>query len=248
MSNYQLAIDRQAVARTLATMIALLLAASLLGQISRFEFGHDQVFGLVRLFNVNAENNIPTFFSVLLAIGSAALLAIIGLASRQHEKNDRPYWFTLAAGFLFLAYDEAFQVHEQLGDPMRHLMGNTHLGLFYFGWVVPGIAIVGLLALLFLKFLLRLPARTRRWLLFSGCVYLGGALGMELVGGKYFEAYGQDTLMYSVLTTIEEGLEMSGFATLIYTLLGHIAQACAMVEFRINAPAQQELVAQPKYN
>jgi len=228
-------------------VIALLVAASLLGQIARFEFGHDYVYGLVHLFNVDGERNIPTFFTVLLAALAAVLLVVIGLASREREKNDSRYWFALAAGFVFLGYDEAFQVHEQMVAPMRQLMGNTNLGVFYFGWVVPGILGVCALALFFLKFLLRLPATTRRWLLFAGALYVGGCIGMELLDGKYIEAYGEN-MTYSVLVTIEEALEMSGLATLIHTLLGHIAEASARVEFRIDAAAQPSLVAQPEFN
>ena len=247
MSNYQISINRHALALALATVIALLVAASLLGQISRHEFGHDYVYGLVHLFNVDGERNIPTFFTVLLAATGAMLLVVIGLASREREKNDSRYWFALAAGFVFLGYDEAFQVHEQMVAPMRQLMGNARLGVFYFGWVVPGILGVCALALFFLKFLLRLPATTRRWLLFAGALYLGGCIGMELLDGKYIEAYGEN-MTYSVLVTIEEALEMSGLATLIHTLLGHIAAAGAKVEFRIDAAAQPGLVAQPNFN
>lgn len=247
MPNYQISINRHAIALTLATVIALLLGASLLGQISRYELGHDSVYGLVQLFNVDGERNIPTFFTVLLATIDAILLTVIGFASKQREKNDSVFWFALAAGFLFLGYDDAFQVHEKLIPPMRALMGNANMGFFYFGWVIPGIAGVCILALFFLKFLLRLPANTRNWMLFSGCLYLGGAIGMELVDGKYVEAHGQN-LMYSVLVTIEEGLELSGLATLIYTLLGHIAEASAKVEFHVHTAAQPALAAQPKYN
>lgn len=243
MPNYHISVDRHAIGTALAKLIALLLTVSMLGQISRFEFGHDHVFGLVRLFNVNVENNVPTFFSVLLTIGSAMLLAIIGIANKQTEKNDRRYWFMLAAGFLFLAYDEAFQVHEQLGDPVRQLLGKSNLGFLYFGWVVPAMIIVFLLALFFVKFLLRLPASTRGWLLFSGALYLSGCIGMELIGGKYFVAHGKDTLMYSVLTTVEEGLEMSGVATLIYCLLGYIQQTCTSVQFHVAAVVRPQLVA-----
>lgn len=248
MSNYQISINRHAIAHGLATMIALLVAASLLGQTSRYEFGHDSVYGMVQLFNLDGERNIPTFFTVLLAVTGAMLLVVVGLGSKGRDRNDSRYWFALAAGFLFLGYDEAFQVHEQLVAPMRKLMGSGgNLGVFYFGWVVPGIIGVCTLALLFLKFLLRLPATTRRWLLFAGALYLGGCIGMELIDGKYIETHGE-SLTYSVLVTIEEALEMSGLATLIYTLLGHISEVSAKVEFRVDAAAQPSMVAQPEFN
>lgn len=248
MPTHHISLHRRAIGRVLAILICGLLAASLLGQVSRFEFGHDQVFGLVRLFNVNEEGNVPTFFAVLLSIGSVMLLTVIGFASRQTRKNDSRYWFALAAGFLFLSYDEAFQVHERLGDPMRQLLGKSKLGFLYFGWVVPAIILVCVLALLFVKFLLRLPASSRRWMLFSGCLYLSGCIGMELIGGKYFVMYGKDTLMYSVLTTIEEGLEMSGMAAFIYTLLGHIARTYPKIEFHIRAAAAAHSASQAEFS
>ena len=247
MSNYQISINRHAIAHALATIIALLLAASLLGQLSRYEFGHDYVYGLVQLFNVDGERNIPTFFTVLLAAVSATLLVVIGFASKRGDNKDSRYWFALAAGFVFLGYDEAFQVHEQLILPMRKLMGSASSGFFYYGWVVPGMAGVCALALFFFRFLLRLPAATRNWMLVSGALYLGGALVMEMLDGKYAASYGQD-LMYSVLVTIEEGLEMSGLAALAYTLLGHIFLTGKKVEFNIETSAQPSLVAQPTFN
>ena len=247
MSNYHLTINRPAIAHILITLIALLLGASLLGQISTFEFGHDSVYGLVQLFNVDLERNIPTFFTVLLAAFGAMLLVVIGFASKGQAKNDSRYWFALAAGFVFLGYDEAFQVHEKMIAPMRQLMGSGNHGFFHFGWVVPGIAGVCVLTLFFLKFLLRLPVATRNWLVLAACLYVGGCLGMELIDGKYAATYGQD-LMYNILVTIEEGLEMSGLAALVYTLLGHIAAASAKVEFQIHASAETILIAQPGFS
>lgn len=247
MPVYRISINRQAVGQTLAVLVALLLGMSMLGQISRFEFGHDYVFGLVQLFNVDGERNIPTFFTVMVALSSAALLAVIGIGSKGHEKNDSRYWFALATGFVFLGYDEAFQVHEKMIVPMRALLGNSELGFFYFGWVVPGIAGVCVLALFFLRFLFRLPAQTRRLMLLAGFIYLAGCLGMELVDGKYVEAHGQN-LMYSVLVTIEEGLEMAGLSMLVVTLLGHIGEATEKVEFHIEAAPHPVLVAQPEHN
>jgi hypothetical protein len=247
MSNFQIPVNRHTIAHTLATLIALLLAASLLGQISRYMFGHDSVYGMVQLFNVDGERNVPTFFTVMLAFCAVLLLTTIGLADKRREKNDSRYWFALAAGFAFLGYDEAFQVHEQLILPMRKLMGGASHGFFYFGWVVPGIAGVCALALLFSRFMLRLPAATRNWMVFSGCLYLGGALVMEMLDGKYAATYGPD-LMYSALVTIEEGLEMSGLAAFAYTLLGHIFLASKKVEFNIETGTQTSLVAQPRFN
>src|SRR5438105_3804596 len=90
------------------------------------------------------------------------------------------------------------------------------------GAVIALLLVASVLGQMFLRFLLRLPADTRRWLLISGAVYLGGAVGMELIDGKYMEAHGAN-LTYMLMTTVEEGLEMSGLSALVITLLGHMA-------------------------
>ena len=58
----------------------------------------------------------------------------------------------------------------------------------------------------------------------SGIVYVSGAVGMEMIGAKYYEIYletqqdAQD-FGYVLLTTAEEILEMSGIALFIFSLL-----------------------------
>ncbi|MFC0253388.1 hypothetical protein [Massilia consociata] len=232
MHSYQVSVDAYKTAWFLGTAIAFLLAASMAGQVFRHEVGPHPLDGLVPLFDVDSERNIPTFFTVILALYSALLLAVIAAGSK--DRRERFHWRLLCAGFVFIAYDEAFQVHERLIAPMRELLGNKDLGYLYFGWVVPGIAGVCIVALFFLGFLRRLPAATRRRMLAAGGLYVAGCLGMELIDGKYLEAHGY-TLFYSFLTTIEEGLEMTGLAALVYALLGHIASNSGKVEFHVSA-------------
>lgn len=236
MHAYQLSINTSMIARLLGTCILLLLCASILGQLSRYELGDASFYGLVPLFDVDGERNIPTFFTVLLALCNALLLAVIAAGSGREALRERPYWLALCAGFLLLAYDEGFQLHERLIDPMRGLLGRKELGYLYFGWVVPGILGVCVLGLCFMKFLVRLPSATRIPILAAAGLYLAGSIGMELIDGKYLETHGY-TLAYSFLTTIEEGLEMAGLAALLCALLGHIASAGGKVEFSLTASA-----------
>jgi hypothetical protein len=108
-----------------------------------------------------------------------------------------------------------------------------HYGFFAFAWVVPGIMLVIVLALFFLRFLFSLPLKTRLRFLFAATIYLGGAIGMEMVGGRYFEVHGA-TLMYSMLSTIEEGMEMAGAIFFIRALLLYIADYYEEVHFRFD--------------
>lgn len=54
-------------------------------------------------------------------------------------------------------------------------------------------------------------------------MYLGGTLGIELVGGYYGNFYSQENMTYALISTIEEGLEMLGIAVFIYALLSYMS-------------------------
>lgn len=202
------------------------------------------MFGLVQLFNVDQERNIPTFFTVVVALSNALLLLLIGMNSDSNGSRESRYWYALAIGFFFIAYDEGFQVHEKLTAPVRDVLGGTDLGVFYFGWVVPGIALVGVLWVFFARFLLLLTPVTRHRMLAAAAVYLSGCLGMEMLDGAYAEMYGQN-LTYSFLVTIEEGMEMAGLVMLVRTLLEHFAYQRVNLAFIANYRLQPR--AEPEH-
>lgn len=65
----------------------------------------------------------------------------------------------------------------------------------------------------------------------GGCLFLSGALGMELVGAKCASNCGLDSLGYDWCVTVEESLEMVGVALFIRTLLLYLEAtfgACAI--------------------
>lgn len=242
MKHASPAIHPRSVAQVLAAAALFLLCASFAGQTMRFVFDRDSVFGLVQLFDVDLERNIPTFFTVLLALGNALLLLLVGLGSRSRAPHETPYWYVLAAGFLFIGYDEGFQVHEKMIKPMQGLLGPDVPGIFHFGWVVPGIIGVCLVGVFFVRFLLRLAPVMRRRLLTAAALYLGGCLGMEMLDGAYATVYGMG-YFYSFLVTFEEGLEMAGMVMLTYTLLSFLAEQQVEIAF-IDGPQAQPQLAQ----
>jgi len=209
----------------LGVVAALLALASVAGQVSKYVFGHDQVYGLVPIFYVDDEQNIPALFSVLLLAGAAFLLTVLTVLKRQQRDRDTIRWGILAAGFLVMAVDEACSLHEKLIPFFRRLLGKGTLGIFYFAWVIPGIAVVGLVGLFYLRFLFRLPPRARLTFVVAATLFVTGALGLELIGGRYAEVHGSQNLTYSMLATIEESLEMAGVIVFIYALLDYMADS-----------------------
>ena len=232
MAINQIRLNPSAVARVLGAVAFLLVLASIGGQLAKYLLGHERGYGLIPLFYVDAEQNIPTVFSVLLLFSAALLLAVITVLKNRQRDPDISRWAVLAAGFLLMAVDEASSLHEKLVTPVRALLGDGPLGIFYFAWVIPGIALVAALALFFLRFLLRLPARTRFTFVFAGILFVGGAIGFELIGGRYAELHGHQNLTYSMIATVEESLEMAGVIVFIYALLKYIDDNYEEVRFR----------------
>jgi len=231
----QISLYPSAIARLLGVMALLLVLASVAGQFSKFALGHGNLKGLVTLFNVDAEHNIPTHFSMLLLLFAALLLAIITVLNRQQSMPHVSKWAILSAGFLLMSFDEAATVHESLVAPVRSLLGNGELGFFYWSWVIPGIALVLFLGVFFRRFLLDLPATVRLRFLIAATIYIGGAIGFELIGGRYIELHGDQNLTVSMLATVEESLEMAGLIYFIWALLQYCADSYQNVQLRFEA-------------
>lgn len=228
-------IDVRRIAQLLMAIVILLALADVAGMIVRFELHHEYAFGLIDTFNLNFENNVPTFFATLMLVSCAALLAVIARHAAAVDGN-AAYWKWLGILFLFLAVDEDASLHELLIEPMR-----AHLpvaGPLYFAWVVPyGLAVL-VVGAIYLKFVWSLPARTRRLFVAAGSIYLAGALGFEFAGGWYLSQPGaSEDLRYSLLVAAEESLEMSGIVLFIYALLDHLRQRLRGEPLRIRIPA-----------
>lgn len=232
-----ISLNPSSIARTLAAIAIFLVLASTAGQLMVYLTGHERVFGLVRLFNVGTELNFPAFFSMFLLVFAAFLLAVITTLEKKRSASQLVHWRVLAFGFLLMAVDETVSLHEMLVAPTRNMLGDGNLGAFYFAWVIPGIAIVLVLALYFLKFLLQLPAKTRFTFLAAATIYLGGAIGFELIGGRYAELHGSNNLTYNMISTVEESLEMAGVIIFIRALLLYIAGNHKEVRFQFDGVA-----------
>lgn len=229
MASFSL--NPSAVARVLAAIAFILVLAHLGERFSHLELGYGGLPGRIALFNLSAEHTIPAYFSMLLMLFVALLVALIAVLSRENGAPHVAKWVVLSAGFVYMAFDEA---HQRLMAPLRYLLGipdpvgtvngEVVLGVSYFAWVIPAIAIVLLLGLYFLRFLLYLPATTRYRFLAAAALYLGGAIGFELIGGAYAGAHGYDNWTYTLIATAEEVLEMAGLIVFIWALLKYCGE------------------------
>lgn len=173
-------------------------------------------------FNVNNEINLPAWYSSSALLLACALLALIAYGRRRMALSDVAHWAVLAFIFLCLSADELASFHEVLIVPIRRRL-DLH-GPFYFAWVLPGAAFVTLVAVAYVGFLRRLDPRTRWLFVAAASLYVGGALGMEMIGGWLTETVGQTDVRYVAATTIEELLEMAGVVLFVYSLLDYLGR------------------------
>lgn len=195
--------------------IAALAALYVLTTAASLATGRDNLLGSVPMFNLDAEFNAPALFSAAALAFAAALAWVTGsLGGPAARAAGRP-WRALGGVLAFLSLDEALHLHEKLGIQLDllHMAGQNY------SWLVPYALAAASSAAVFLRFLLALPAPTRRALIVAGAVFVGGAAGMEFVGGRVADAYGQVSIAYRATILVEELAEMLGIALFIRATL-----------------------------
>ena len=225
---------------TLAILAVALMLASTLGQVVKYETGHDRIYGLVQLFHHDSENNVPTFFSTVILLISTILLSIITTLKKKERDSYAFHWGMLAIIFLFLSMDEASSIHELLNNPMRKMVEAK--GVFYYAWIIPYIALVFLFTLSYFRFWLHMPKQTQFLFAIAGFAFLGGAIGMEIIGGLYVELHGYNNLTYNLISTVEEGLEITGIILFVYALLNYMSTHYESIQFKIGQGHDRPLI------
>lgn len=223
------------ITRLIGSMALFLILASTAVHLAAHFSGDYRNTGLMRLFNVDVEWNIPSFYSVLMLLFAALLLAVVTALERKRSSVHILHWIVLTFGFLFMAVDELVSLHERLIFPIQRVLGKEELGIFFFAWVIPGIAVVVAAGIFFLRFLLKLPGRTKRSFVTAGLLYVGGVICIELIAGRHAESFGFNNLTYSILTLVEESLEMAGVIIFIDALLVYISERHGEVLFRFTS-------------
>ena len=195
-----------------------MLFAHLTTQVGIYAFGADK--NWLEALNMDRELNLPTLFSTLILFTNARLLMRLSNASPQQSADE---WTLLSRIFVFLAVDEALQIHEILIFPsLRH---HIHPA-FASTWVIPyGLIVLGLLWR-FRHFLTTLSAKTSNSFLCAGGVYISGAIGMEMVGSFAVRSglIRLHSFWYGSITGIEESLEMSGLILFLHALMRELVK------------------------
>lgn len=186
---------------------------------------------LMKFFDLDRENAIATWYSIMLLAATSLTLGFIAWVARKHRDPMWHYWLALSVMFFAFSIDEQILGHESVGAKVDNFVGGE--GLFLYAWVLPAIGAVAIAALLFIPFARSLRPSLRLRLLIAAGLYVGGALVMEMVSGVVAEHSGLRSLTYETTTSIEETLEIAGVSYFLFLVLTEAGRRASSVTLRV---------------
>ncbi|MEA5448620.1 hypothetical protein VB780_08595 [Leptolyngbya sp. CCNP1308] len=190
-----------------------------------FDIANTPFVGVFKFFSMGQEANFPTYISALNLLLAAGLCLLVSRHDVPQKKRMSRYWVGLSVGLLLMSIDEAAQIHEGIiGVLLENYLGRG-TGVLYYRWYLAYIPLVIVIGCSYLPFLKRLPLRYSSRLCLAGLVFLGGAIGVEML---------ESVLVYAGINTaisilFEETFEMLGIVIFIDTVLLYLSE----LDFRI---------------
>ena len=167
------------------------------------------------------EDSFPTWYSASALLLTSGCLWVKARSSGRKQDSLVWHWYGLAIGFLLLSVDEIAGVHE------------TFNSVIEISWAIPGGILALFLAGVYLMFLLQIERRLAVQFILGGALFVGGAVGVELLTEPYLENDELNTLPYNLWTAVEEGMEMGGVLVFLRALLYSMKGDASATEVQI---------------
>lgn len=199
-------------------------------------FYDGKYYRVTEYFDVGIEHNIPTIYSTTQLIFAGFCSLLVSKVCRFLCLRDQSYWLVLGLVLIFLGIDEGATIHEMIGSHFHDRFERG--GYLYWLWVVPYGVLTAWFAAAYFPFLMRLPNKTRLGLILSGAIFVGGAIGVEMISAAEYEAAkeaGVRSLKYYLLYSLEEFMEMFGIALFIYYVLDYLASLTSSIELKLRS-------------
>jgi hypothetical protein len=214
-------------------VITLLLLAHLAAHYIVSTLNSKALTHAVSVFNLGYERTLANFFSATMLVFTAMASALVALRHRSQHKPLWLAWLFVTIMIGWLAIDEGAMLHDRLARIVQETLQTS--GVFYVGWTLPYLLLVIAVAFVGLPLLRALPRRTRWRMIVAAALYVGAALGMEMIEGALLHgSVPEGTPLRSALddypmppgywelVTIEEVLEMVAVALALRSLLLHL--------------------------
>jgi hypothetical protein len=190
------------------------------------------VLSLLQRLNVDQEISIPTWYSVCLLF--SAFFLLYSIATHPQLLRHRRLWSALTVIFLCLSIIEGIALNDGIGAVLRFVVDVDTDSAFRYRWVIVAIPAVLIIGALYVPFIRALPSRIRLLVILGAALYVGGAIGAEMINAYMLGR--ADILAVRLVVHIEELCEMIGMSVFIYTLLNYL--------LLLNQPADLQAIAQ----
>jgi hypothetical protein len=214
-----IAIRLSTLRRCLLSIVGLLILCGFGAEALDATLGREAPGAVVGFFGLSYEGNLPTWASTCLLFSCALLLTLIAVGKRQAGAVYRRHWQVLAIAFLYISLDEFVRIHD-------------------FGWVIPAGLVVSMFAIAYAPFLRDLPRRCRNQFMLAAAVYVGGALGVELLLGYWTDLAGHDNFIYGMIDLVEESMELAGASLFLYALTEYLGGPAGVLEISLDATSE----------
>lgn len=216
-------------------------------QFLEFGLGFNRISHVRTIFDFEYDNNLTTWYSSITLLLCSVLLAVIAIAKKKDRDPYSWHWQILAVIFAIMSLDEVAMLHERAGNLIDILSPVEYSGWLNYQWVLLGIPLTAIIAIAYLRFMLHLPARTRNLFFLAGALFVGGALGLEMLSGHQASLNNRSSqFLYTLYMTIEELWEKLGVLVFIHALLTYIEKYISPVQISIgdNSSSKQANLSQ----
>ena len=210
----------------LGVMVALLTVLGVFAEYTRYFVDRDSEF--VDYFSLTEEQNVPTWWSSLLLAACAVTVSFIAATTPRAPRRFKGHWALLSAIFCYMSIDEFVEIHEWLNSIEAF---DNRSGFLHYGWVIPAGVLVAVFALSYLKFLFHLPPKTRIAVALAGLLFVGGAVGTELILGAWTDAHGESNFTWAAIGAVQESMEMMGSSLFLVAMLRYLGSSDLEVRF-----------------
>lgn len=202
-------------------------------QFLEYGLGFSHISHIRTIFDFEYDTNLTTWYSSITLLFCSLLLAVIAIAKKQERDPYRLHWQILAVIFAIMSLDEVAILHERAGNLIDIISPVEYTGWLNYQWVLLGIPVTLIIIVAYLKFLTHLPAKTRNLFILAGALFIGGALGLEMLAGRQASLDTSSQFLYKLFTTIEELWEKVGVLVFIHALLTYLEKYVNQLQISI---------------
>lgn len=200
----------------------LLLLANLASLVFKYGYNHRHLLGFARLFYFDTRGSLSHYFISILLLTSSLLLYLIAMSHKSEGGRHWIHWSILSFVFLSMSLDKLLRVREIPIHMFWKAFAKT--GLSYPIWIFFKVTLFMLFVTVFLRFFLRLPSRVRLLVFVAAFLFVAGGIGVDNLSSYLHFNKNISDLSYSVMSTVEESMEMLGIIVFIHALLGYLAE------------------------